>query len=130
MGDLAEVHIGEIYATGMHHWAVRKLKVNSSYNLLREARNPKDKNAVVIKDGPTVTGYIQKEHAEIIAPMMDSGRLKEIKFVCDGEPVTLHPRRGPQQQGTVVLKVTKKDSVLLCRVISERGLMFSVTDIK
>ena len=54
-----------------------------TYALIREKNNPHDPNAVrVALFGEYFMGYIPKNVAEYLAPMMDSGKRYIAEFVC------------------------------------------------
>jgi len=56
-----------------------------TYELVREADNPHDPNAVSVRIGPYHLGYIRKDVAKEVASKMDAGRKFRAEFVCRNE---------------------------------------------
>ena len=56
-----------------------------SYALIREPKNPYDPNAILVSIGRWEMGYIPKEIARQLAPLIDSGRAFLAEFVCVNE---------------------------------------------
>jgi hypothetical protein len=56
-----------------------------SYALVREPNNLHDPNAIRVEVGEYLLGYVPKEHAADLAPLMDSGRRFIAYFVCRNE---------------------------------------------
>jgi len=56
-------------------------RYNSRYTLIREPQNPFDKNAILVKANGYDLGYVPRNLAETIAPLIDCGMLLKVKFV-------------------------------------------------
>lgn len=53
--------------------------------LVRERRNKYDRNAIVVKLNDSKIGYIKKNEAKILAPILDTNKLTVKKWLCDEE---------------------------------------------
>ncbi|WDP89030.1 MAG: hypothetical protein HUN04_04505 [Desulfobacter sp.] len=51
------------------------------YDLIREPENPFDPNAIRVGLGTINFGYVPKEHARVISPIMDGGQNLVAEFV-------------------------------------------------
>ena len=53
--------------------------------LQREKKNKYDRNAIVVKLDNEKIGYIKKDQARVLAPILDANSLKVKKWLCDEE---------------------------------------------
>jgi hypothetical protein len=84
---------------------------------VREGNNPHDANAIrVALFGEYFMGYIPKETAAQLAPMMDAGREFDAEFVC----VNKHPRH--DTVGLTVKIIEVKPHVLEAKEPQKGGL--------
>ena len=56
--------------------------------LVRERRNKYDRNAIVVRLDNEKIGYIKKNEAKILAPILDTNKLTVKKWICDQEQTT------------------------------------------
>ena len=56
-----------------------------TFELVREANNPHDLNAIKVRIGPYHLGYVSKHIAKSLAPKMDSGRRFGAEFAGRNE---------------------------------------------
>ena len=56
-----------------------------TFELVREAHNPHDLNAIKVRIGPYHLGYVNKHIAKSRAPKMDDGRTFRAEFMCLNE---------------------------------------------
>ena len=69
----------ELRVNGTHHYCTHYVHPLQHVDLLRHYDNEYDSNAIaVVKTGQHqyMMGYIQKEQAAVLAPLMDSGELR------------------------------------------------------
>ena len=80
----------EVCITGIarYDYTYKETDINKLMTLVREKKNRFDRNAIVVKlDGKKI-GYIKKEQARILAPILDANSLKVKKWICDTEQTT------------------------------------------
>ena len=53
--------------------------------LVRERRNKYDRNAIVVQLDNEKIGYIKRNEAKILAPLLDTNKLTVKKWLCDEE---------------------------------------------
>jgi len=82
---------------------------------VREGSNPHDANAIrVALFGEYFMGYIPKETAAQLAPMMDAGREFDAKFIC----VNKHPRHDTVG---ITVKIVEATSMATAKNNEEKG---------
>ena len=77
----------EVCITGIkrYDYTFKKTDTTKQMTLQRERNNRFDKNAIVVKLNGIQIGYVKKNEAKILAPILDTNALKVKKWLCDEE---------------------------------------------
>ena len=57
--------------------------INKEMTLQRQSKNKYDSNAIVVKLDGNKIGYIKKDQAAILTPILDTNHLTVKKWICD-----------------------------------------------
>jgi len=99
-------------------------QVVGSLILTREAENPNDKNAIILsgKEENSGTGYIPREIAKILAPLLDSSIVKvtPIADIAPSHRILLHIERMQEPEDSR-LRETLKRLVIFAKESEDRG---------
>ena len=80
----------EVCITGIarYEYTYKKGDTTKQMVLVRERRNKYDRNAIVVKLDGIQIGYVKKDEARILAPLLDTNKLTVKKWLCDEERST------------------------------------------
>ena len=93
--------IHNLWAVGMHHWGPRELAVGAGYDLIEDALNPFDKNAIAVLDGPNKKAYLKRDCAVIVKFLFGLKITQKWLLKPKESPVNLNRRVGPQQRCSI-----------------------------
>ena len=74
----------KLVGVSFHQEKVKKLEENQQLYLVRQPTNQYDKNAIAVAGKEGKVGFIKKDLAEQLAPIIDSG----VKMVCKVKHLT------------------------------------------
>ena len=77
----------EVCITGIARYDFKYSKKCESkqMTLSRQKNNKYDRNAIVVKLDGIQIGYVKKDEARILAPLLDTNKLTVKKWLCDEE---------------------------------------------
>ena len=80
----------EVCVTGIKRYDYKysPTDIDKKLMLMRQQKNQYDKNAIVVKLDGSKIGYIKKDQAKILAPILDTNRLTVRKWICDEDKST------------------------------------------
>ena len=79
----------EVCVTGLKRtdYQYNSNDIEKKMTLMRQQKNKYDRNAIVVKLDDNKIGYIKKNQAAILAPMLDTNHLTVKKWICDTKRV-------------------------------------------
>ena len=76
----------EVCVTGIQRYGYQyksKTDETKSLVLVREPHNKFDKNAIVVRLGNNKIGYVKREEAQLLSPLLATNKLKVKRWKCD-----------------------------------------------
>ena len=76
----------EVCVTGIHRYDYQynpKKDETKHLVLVREPHNKFDKNAIIVKLGNNKIGYVKREEAQLLSPLLATNKLKVKRWKCD-----------------------------------------------
>ena len=81
----------EVCVTGIQRYGYQynsKIDETKHLVLVREPNNKFDKNAIIVKLGDNKIGYVKREEAQLLSPLLATNKLKVKRWKCDIEKST------------------------------------------
>ena len=68
-----------------YNYTFKETDTTKQMTLQRERNNRFDKNVIVVRLNSDTIGYIKRDEAKILAPLLDTNKLTVKKWLCDEE---------------------------------------------
>ena len=81
----------EVCITGINRYDYQynpKKDETKSLGLVREPNNKFDKNAIMVRLGDNKIGYVKREEAQLLSPLLATNKLNVKRWKCDIEKST------------------------------------------